>query len=102
MFRTCIKLYFEPNNPLPPPHAPVVVALVNVYSVKHLARVMTIMTGLKVLALLFITIVGVVYMAMHGLPDDLNTPFNPHPGNEPTVTSVALGLYGVAYAYEGW
>ncbi len=78
------------------------VGLINVFSVKHLARVLTVMTILKVLALVLITVVGVVYMVIHGLPSDLSTPFIPHRNNEPTVTSVALGLYGVAYAYDGW
>ncbi len=78
------------------------VALLNVFSVKLLARVMTILTALKVLSLLVIVVVGIVYIIINGFSLDAQTPFTPHEGNKPTVTSVALGLYGVAYAYDGW
>ena len=63
---------------------------------------MTILTAMKVLALLVIVVVGIVYISMYGFSLEIQTPFTPHEGNEPSVTSVALGLYGVTFAYEGW
>ena len=81
----------------------VILVLVNCYSVKLTARVTVIFSGLKILAIAFIVVVGVITAIVHRCyPDELRQPFQPLEGHEPTASSVALALYGVMWAYDGW
>ena len=54
-------------------------------------------------AVIFIVAVGIVTAAVRqGLPGELHQPFRPLEGHEPTASSVALALYGVMWAFDGW
>ena len=84
------------------PHA-VILVLVNCYSVKLTARVSVVFSGLKILAIAFIVVVGIVTAIVNRCyPDELRQPFQPLEGHEPTASSVALALYSVMWAYDGW
>ena len=77
--------------------------LVNIYSMKLTARVTMIFSGLKLLAIALIVAVGVITVVINQrVPEELRYPFFPLDGHEPTASSVALALYGVMWAYDGW
>ena len=81
----------------------VILMLVNMYSMKATARVTMIFSGLKLVAIVFIVAVGIITpIATHCVPEELRNPFFPLDGHEPTASSVALALYGVMWAYDGW
>ena len=81
----------------------VILVLVNCYSVKLTARVTVVFSGLKMLAVIFIVAVGIITAAVRqGVPDELLQPFKPLEGHEPTASSVALALYSVMWAFDGW
>ena len=72
-------------------------------SVKFTARVITVLSALKVIALVFVTLVGISHVLINGcFPSDVQYPFQPKEGFEPTVSSIAIALYGVTFAYDGW
>ena len=75
---------------------------VNIVSVKLTARVATLLSALKILALFVVALVGVVYIGRHGLTEQLSAPFVPYQGYIPSPSSIALALYGVTFAYDGW
>jgi L-type amino acid transporter 9 len=77
-------------------------ALVNCYSVKLASKMMVVFTTLKVLAVVFIAVVGIIFMIIRGVPENFKHPFDTVPGLEPNVVSAALSLYGVLWAYSGW
>ena len=81
----------------------VILVLVNCYSVKLTARVSVIFSGLKMLAIAFIVAVGIITALIDWCyPSELDHPFQPLEGHEPTPSSVALALYSVMWAYDGW
>lgn len=60
-------------------------------------------SGLKLLAVAFIVAVGVITVSVRqSVPERLHHPFQPLECHEPSVTSVALALYGVLWAYDAW
>ena len=81
----------------------VILVLVNCYSVRLTAYVSVVFSGLKVLAIFFIVGVGIItVMIRKSFPDQLLRPFESLEGHEPSTTSVAVALYGVLWAYDGW
>ena len=85
------------------PTRAVILVLVNCYSVKLTARVTVVFSGLKILAIAFIVAVGIVTAIINrSYPSELSHPFQPLEGHEPTPSSVALALYSVMWAYDGW
>ena len=81
----------------------VILVLVNSYSMKLTVRVTMIFSGFKLLAIAFIVALGIVTaIVQQSIPERLNQPFLPLEGHEPSVSSVALALYGVMWAYNGW
>jgi amino acid transporter len=81
----------------------VVLVLVNCYSVRLTAYVSVVFSGLKVMAIVFIIGVGIItVMIRKSFPDQLHRPFEPMEGHEPSTASIALALYGVLWAYDGW
>ena len=81
----------------------VVLVLVNCYSVRLTAYVSVVFSGLKVLAIFFIVGVGIItVMIRKSFPDQLLHPFDPLEGHKPSTASVAIALYGVLWAYDGW
>ena len=81
----------------------VILVLVNCYSVKLTAYVSMVFSGLKLLAIVFIVVVGfITIMIRKSFPDQFLQPFQPLEGHEPSTASVAVALYGVLWAYDGW
>ena len=81
----------------------VILVLINSYSVKLTARVTTILSGLKLLAIVFIVAVAIVTVIIRQcFPEEIHRPFQAVKGHEPSSSSVALALYGVMWAYDGW
>lgn len=81
----------------------VILVLVNCYSVKLTAYVSMVFSGLKLLAIVFIVVVGfITIMIRKSFPDQFLRPFQPLEGHEPSTASVAVALYGVLWAYDGW
>ena len=81
--------------------------ILNCYSVKLTAKVMTVLTALKLLACTFVIVLGVYHLIRTGcFPKDSQQPF----ANSVVTTSsfidasvnIALALYGVMWAYNGW
>ena len=59
--------------------------------------------GLKLLAVAFIVVVGLIAVVVrHSVPERLHQPFHPLDGHNPSISSVAVALYGVLWAYDGW
>lgn len=88
---------------LPLTFTTVILMLVNMYSVKAMARVTVIFSGLKLVAIVFIVAVAVITaVSRRRFPEELRNPFLPQDGHEPTASSIALALYGVMWAYDGW
>jgi len=75
-------------------------AMVNCYSVKVSAKVMTVLTFLKLLACGFVIALGVYHLIRTGcLPEDSRHPFQ---GSTTNPINWALALYGVMWAGNGW
>lgn len=59
--------------------------------------------ALKLVAVAFIVVVGVITVVVrHSVPERLHQPFQPLDDHEPSITSIAVALYGVLWAYDGW
>ena len=81
----------------------VILSLINIYSVKCTAYVTVVFSGLKLISIAFIVIVGVLtVMLRQSFPERLHQPFEPLEGHHPSIGSVAIALYGVMWAYDGW
>ena len=75
-------------------------AAVNCYSVKLVGRIATIFTSVKLLSCAFIIIVGVRYVIARGcFPIAFHQPFE---GTTHSPSNVAIALFGVLWAYNGW
>ena len=86
-----------------PVFSPVILVLVNIYGMKLTVRVAMVFSTLKLLAIVFIIVVGIVTVIIRQcVPERLHHPFQPLEGHEPSVPSVALALYGVLWAYDAW
>ena len=86
-----------------------ILAIINCYSLKLAAKVMSVLTLIKLLAAAFIVLVGLVFMVKRQtFPDSFKHPFqgieiDESSGQEPvTVITVTLSLYNVLWAYDGW
>ena len=80
-----------------------ILVLINIYGIKLIVRISMIFSGLKLSAIVFIVAVGVITVSVRQcVPERLHQPFKPLEGHEPSVTSVALALYGVLWAYDAW
>ena len=78
----------------------VVVTALNCYSVKLLGRVVTVFTTAKLLACAFIVVVGFGRVFSQGhLPPAFHHPFE---GTTHSISSVAIALFGVLWAFDGW
>ena len=78
----------------------VVVTALNCYSVKLLGRVVTVFTAAKLLACAFIVVVGFSHVISQGqLPPAFHHPFE---GTTHSISSVAIALFGVLWAFDGW
>ncbi|XP_064385922.1 Y+L amino acid transporter 2-like isoform X2 [Halichondria panicea] len=74
--------------------------LVNIYSVKWANRVSNWLSFLKFISLAFIVVLGIYHIiANRCFSSDASSPFN---GATKDISSIALALYGVMYAYDGW
>ena len=81
----------------------VILALINSYSLKFASKVMSVFSMAKILAILFIVVVGVIFMIKEqAFPHTFTNPFETLPEQQPTVSSVGLSFYNVLWAYEGW
>lgn len=79
----------------------VILAITNCYSLKLASKLMSILTTSKILVVLFIVIVGVIFMIkQETFPESFTHPFLP--ARETNVPSITLSLYGVLFAYNGW
>ena len=68
-----------------------------------MASFSTVVSFLKILACVFVIAVGVVHYGIVGsFPEDLHTPFQPIENHVPSASSIALALYSVLWAYDGW
>ncbi len=74
----------------------------NLTSVQLTARVATVLSVLKVIALLFVASVGIHHIANNGLTNQFYSPFTPYEGHTPSPSSIALAMYGVTFAFDGW
>ena len=84
-------------------HIIVILVLVNCYSVRLTALVSMVFSGLKLLAVAIIVGASVVTVIVRkSLPDWLLQLFHPLEGHDPSIASVAVALYGVLWAYNGW
>ena len=81
--------------------------ILNCYSVKLTAKVMSVLTALKLLACGFVIVLGLYHLIRTGcFPKDSQQPF----ANSVVVTSsfidasvkIALALYGVMWACDAW
>ena len=83
-----------------------ILAIINCYSLKLAAKVMSVFTVTKVLAVVFVALVGLVVMVKRQtFPDSFKHPFqiDESSGQEPvSVITVTLSLYNVLFAYNGW
>ena len=72
----------------------------NCYSVRLTAYVSVVFSGLKLLAVVFIIIMGIItVISRKSFPERLHRPLE---GHKPSTTSIAIALYGVLWAYDGW
>ena len=76
-----------------------VVTTLNCYSVKFLGHVITVFTLAKLLACAFIIFVGFNHAIKEHLPPDFHHPFK---GTTHSLSSVAIALFGVLWAFDGW
>ena len=75
-------------------------AMINCYSVKVSAKMMTVLTFLKLLACAFVIALGVYHLIQTGcFPEDSRHPFQ---GSTTSPVNWALALYGVMWAGNGW
>ena len=78
----------------------IVLAAINCYSVKLVGRVATVFTSVKLLSCAFIIIVGVIYVIKQGcFPLTFHQPFE---GTERSPSSIAIALFAVLWAFNGW
>ena len=81
----------------------VILSIVNSYSVKLAASLTAVVSILKLLACVFVIAVGISFVIIHKqFPEDLYTPFQPIENHVPSAPSIALALYSVLWAYDGW
>lgn len=81
----------------------VLVTLINSLSVKATAHVVTFLSTSKVLAVLFVAVVGVLYSLNKAVfPEAFRHPFKTVEGHVGSPSTVALALYGVLWSYDGW
>ena len=64
---------------------------------------MTALTVFKILAVVLIAGIGLVeVMTSKNTPDSFHHPFTPVEEFKLSPSSLALGLYGVLWAFDGW
>jgi len=75
-------------------------AMINCYSIKLSAKMMTVLTFLKLVACGFVIALGVYHLIRTGcLPEDSRHPFQ---GSTTNPVTWALALYGVMWACDAW
>ena len=78
----------------------IVLAALNSYSVKLFGRIETLFSSMKLLACAFIFIIGIGFVFSKGcFPPAFHRPFE---GTTHSPSSVAVALFGVLWAYDGW
>lgn len=81
----------------------VMLAMVNCYSLKLATKMMSLLSVAKMFALLFIVIIGVIFILVRStFPHSFTHPFDVLSGQEPSVPSISLSIYSVMFAYNGW
>lgn len=81
----------------------VLITVINSLSVKTTARVVTILSTSKVIAVIFVAMVGVVFTFHRGVfPEVFTHPFQTIEGHVTSPATVALAMYGVLWSYDGW
>jgi len=74
--------------------------MINCYSIKLSAKMMTVLTFLKLVACGFVIALGVYHLIRTGcLPEDSRHPFQ---GSTTNPVNWALALYGVMWACDAW
>ena len=78
-------------------------AIINCYSVKLVVRLMTVLSILKLFSIGFIVILGLITVARKGnVSEDIHQPFETLEDHQLSPSSLALALYSVMWAYDGW
>ena len=75
--------------------------MVNIYSVKTSAKLMTWLSSLKILACMLIVALGVVHLVRNKgiFPEDSQHPFA---GSTTSPANFALAMYSALFAFSGW
>lgn len=77
--------------------------IANCYSVKLVVRVIAVLSVLKLIAVGFVVALGVITVARTGdVSEDIHHPFRTYGDLQLTPSSLALSLYSVMFAYDGW
>lgn len=67
------------------------------------ARVTTALSTSKIVAVVFVALVGTIYTLHRGTyPEVFSHPFQTTEGYVATPGSIALAMYGVLWSYDGW
>ena len=70
---------------------------------KLASRLMSVLLVTKILAIVFVVLVGIVFMIKREtFPISFTHPFTVVSGHATDVTSISLSFYGVVWAYDGW
>lgn len=81
----------------------VMITAVNSISVKTTAKVVTVLSATKILAVVFVAVVGVIFTLHKGTyPEAFQHPFVTTEGHVTSPATVALAMYGVLWSYDGW
>jgi amino acid transporter len=78
------------------------ITLINIFSVKWSIRVHDILTTIKVLVLLLISVSGIVVLSGGTKVPYTNNWSNPFAGSKIDANSYAKALFSVFWAYDGW
>ena len=81
-----------------------IIGLVNCFGLKFAARMTSFFTLFKIFTVVFIMVLGLVSVVIqrNNLPSSFLNPFENLNDEAPTVFSVALSVYSVQFAYDGW
>lgn len=92
----------ELNGLSPSPFA-VLVTVINSWSVKTTARVVTALSASKIVAVVFVALIGITFMLGKEMyPVAFQHPFQMTEGHVTTPATIALAMYGVLWSYDGW
>ena len=79
------------------------VAVANSVNVKTTANVVRLLSTLKIVAVIFVAVVGVFFTVHKSVyPEVFSHPFRTIDGHVTTPSTIALAMYGVLWSYDGW